>query len=151
METWSQTICCLMSCSNRGRHVRTKAVEVHMPPWGVAGMDICLKFGPRFMAKVNEHPWMHQLVILPMGWATFSHLIPNPALTHITPQSTFFGCWPLIFILSWSFFWVNFFAQPWLISYHLPPIYPSHIGTLLTYILALPINYCSNPLFTHPT
>jgi len=27
----------------------------------------------------------------PMGWGTFSHMIPNPALTHIAPQSTFFG------------------------------------------------------------
>jgi len=34
---------------------------------------------------------MHQLAILSMGWAAFSHPIPDPALTHIAPQSTFFG------------------------------------------------------------
>jgi hypothetical protein len=34
-------------------------VEIHMSPWNVARMDICFKFGPKFMAKMNKHPWTH--------------------------------------------------------------------------------------------
>jgi hypothetical protein len=36
-----------------------RAIEVQMSPWGVTRMEICLKIGTRFMAKVNQHPWMH--------------------------------------------------------------------------------------------
>jgi len=154
MESWSWTICCSMSCSNGGRCMWARAVKVHMPPWSVVGREISLRFGPKFMAKVNQHPQTHQLAILSMGGATFFHSIHVPVLTHIAPQSTFFGYWHLIFILSWSFFGGRFFPQPWPLYYlptylhfslsylanlHLgltyklvlkPPIYPPYLATL---------------------
>jgi hypothetical protein len=59
MESWNQTICCSMNCSNGGRCVWARAVKVHRPPWSVARRKIYLRFRPKFMAKVNYHPWMH--------------------------------------------------------------------------------------------
>ncbi len=41
------------------------------------------------LARVNQHPPMHQLAILSIGWAAFFHPTPDPELIDIVPQSTF--------------------------------------------------------------
>jgi hypothetical protein len=43
------------------------------------------------MARVNQHPLMHQLVVLSKGWATFLHPIPNPMLTQHCTIVNIFG------------------------------------------------------------
>ncbi len=74
----------------------------------------------------------HQLAVLSIGWAAFSHPALDPTLTNIVPQSTIFGCWPLAFF---SFFFFSTLAS----------ILPSHLAILSTLLLpdlhlALPTN-----------
>jgi hypothetical protein len=46
---------------------------------------------PKNWARVNQHPPMQQLAILPIGWAAFLHPVPDPPLTnqHCTPVNPF--------------------------------------------------------------
>jgi hypothetical protein len=43
-----------------------------------------------FPTRVNQHPPMHQLVILFIGWVAFFHPAPDIMLINIVPQSTLF-------------------------------------------------------------
>jgi hypothetical protein len=33
------------------------------------------------LARVNQHPQIHQLAVLSIGWAAFFHPVPDPSLT----------------------------------------------------------------------
>jgi len=87
---------------------------------------------------------MHQLTVLFVGWVAFFHWDPDPALTNIVPQSTFFGCSPS------TFFFPLFFPKPDLHT-SLPPSYPIDLASfILTYISTQPPTYLLSYLFTHP-
>jgi hypothetical protein len=86
-------------------------------------------------ARVNQHPPLHQLAILSIGWVTFFHPTPDLALTKIAPHSTILACRPFD-----VFSWMGFFGNSDLhttvaVIYHpTPPSYPIDLITLLTYI-----------------
>jgi hypothetical protein len=52
-----------------------------LEPWKKPMLDI-----------MNQHPPMHQLAILSIGWVVSFHPILDLALTNIVPQSNFYGC-----------------------------------------------------------
>jgi hypothetical protein len=56
------------------------------------------------VAKVNQHPQTHQLVVLSMEWDAFSYLIIDLVLTHTAPQLTFFWLVTFDHYFFWSFF-----------------------------------------------
>jgi len=64
--------------------LKPKGLELGHAYWWV--------FSSSGFPTMNQHPPMHQLVILSMGWAVFLHPVPDPALTNIVSHSTFFGC-----------------------------------------------------------
>ncbi len=74
-------------------------------------------------SQVNQHPPMHRLVALSIGWVAFFHP---------TSISTFFGFW------SMSFFWGCFFSQPW-------PSY--YFRTKLPYWPSYPVNLHFGPTY----
>jgi len=90
------------------------------------------------VARVNQPPWLHQLVILSIGcagWFAYFSLTSLPYITNILPQSIFFGCWPLTI-----FFHCQFFPNPDLHTTQ-PPNYSTNINFSLVYELTM------NPLF----
>jgi hypothetical protein len=47
--------------------------------------------GSMKLARVNQHPPVHQLAILSIGWAAFLHPVPNPVLTQHSTTINLFG------------------------------------------------------------
>jgi hypothetical protein len=90
------------------------------------------------MARVNQPPWLHQLVVLSIGWVFCLHPAPDAQVTNIVPQATFFSCWSLVF------FFLALFLSPDLQT-TLPPSYPTNLAILFTYVLSLPTNYNQPP------
>jgi len=76
-------------------------------------------------AKVNQHPPVHQLAVLSMGWAAFFHSVSNPMLTQHCNTVNFLGCWLLTLFICWVFF----FNPDHTIF---QPNHPSSLATLLT-------------------
>jgi hypothetical protein len=74
----------------------------------------------------GEPPWLHQLIVLSIGWAGLFHPALDPQLTNMVPQSTIFGCWPLVL------FWVLAIFFSALTSI------PSHLATQFTYCTSFP-------------
>ncbi len=88
------------------------------------------------LARANQHPPVHQLAVLFIGWAAFLHPLLDPVLTQHSTTVNLFGL--LTFDL---FFCVWFFSNPDHTTFQPNhPSYPTDLATLLTCILALPIN-----------
>jgi hypothetical protein len=90
-------------------------------------------------ARVNQHPPLHQLAILSIGWVTLFHPAPHLGLTKIVPHSTILALW--CFLLDGFFLVTPDLHTTLPLNYHpTPPTYPIDLATLLTYIFNLPTN-----------
>jgi hypothetical protein len=78
------------------------------------------------LARVNQHPPVHQLAVLSIGWAAFPHPVPNPVLTQDCTTVNVFG----LLTFDPSYFLVFFLPN----SDHttLQPNHPSSLDTVLT-------------------
>jgi hypothetical protein len=95
-------------------------------------------------ARVNQHPPVHQLAVLSIGWAAFLHSVPGPVLTQHCTTVNLFG------LLTFDpFYFLGVFLTLSILPSNLitlVPTYPTDLVKLLTCILALP----TNPLPTYP-
>jgi hypothetical protein len=67
------------------------------------------------MARVNQHPPVHQLAILSIGWAAFFHPVPDSLSTQHCTTVNLFG----LLTFDTFFFWGVFFPMLTILSSNL--------------------------------
>jgi len=72
------------------------------------------------MAKVNQHPPLHQLAILSIGWAACLHPVPDPVLTQHCTTVNLFG----LLTFDPFYFWDVFFPMLTILSSNLIILVP---------------------------
>jgi hypothetical protein len=81
---------------------------------------------PNLVARVNQQPPMHQLVVLSTGWAAFFHLTSNGV--HHSPLPFAADHYTFIF---WGLFFVVFSGP------NLTHSYPAHFFTFINIVSTL--------------
>jgi hypothetical protein len=83
-------------------------------------------------ARVNQHPPLHQLAILSIGWVMFFHPASDLALTKIVPHSTILACWPFD-VFSWMVFFGNLDLHTTLSLTYLPTYLPIYLSIFFSF------------------